>query len=121
MQINVEHPDSHSVQAYATERLKINDTWYTQNIIVNHERIIPDWTSKSIQDLDASDMETLLSLSPELIIMGHNHLNAFPNSQLIAQISQQRIGIESMSISAACRTYNVLISENRNAVLAVIW
>ena len=121
MQINLEQPDSHSIQAYSDDTLKINDNWYTQNIVVNKESIIPDWTSKSIQDIQITDIDAILALEPEIIIFGHNSRDAFPSNTLVAEVAKQRIGLESMSIAAACRTYNVLLGENRKVVLAIIW
>ena len=41
--------------------------------------------------------------------------------QCMSLLSQQRIGIECMSIGAACRTYNILLSEHRAVVAGFIF
>ncbi|HAU0934786.1 TPA: hypothetical protein JBH70_12550, partial [Legionella pneumophila] len=55
------------------------------------------------------------------IIIGHLQTGKTLPVTLISQLSQKRIGIECMSIGAACRTYNVLLSEHRAVVAGFIF
>jgi uncharacterized protein len=34
---------------------------------------------------------------------------------------EQRIGVETMDTAAACRTFNVLVSEGRNVIAALLF
>jgi hypothetical protein len=38
-----------------------------------------------------------------------------------ARLIERRIGVETMDTAAACRTYNVLVSEGRSVVAACCW
>ena len=45
----------------------------------------------------------------------------FPRAALRAEFGARAIGLEVMELGAACRTFNVLVSEGRRAVLAVLF
>lgn len=120
MNINLEATDRHSIQAYGDNKIQINSIIYEHSLIVSREEIISDFIINNIQDMDENYLQRLLIHHPEVIIIGHEQNGTFPPLPLISQLSQQRIGIECMSIGAACRTYNVLLSENRNAVAGII-
>jgi len=121
MQINLEQADKHSVQAYTENSLKINDAWYSQNLIVNNQSIITDWSAKSICSLTHEDLQPVLESNPEIIIIGHQEKGIFPPAELMAATARERIGLESMSIDAACRTFNILLNEQRNVALVILW
>ncbi|MCC5791129.1 MAG: hypothetical protein JJT82_00765 [Legionellaceae bacterium] len=121
MQIHLEQGAVHSIQAYSEEGLRINHQWYRQNIILHREAIITEWPVKSIRLLDTAHLPDLLEYEPEIIIIGHQEPGSFPPMALMAELAKKRIGLESMSITAACRTFNILLSEERKVVLGIIW
>lgn len=116
MQINLEATDQHAVQAYGHDQIQINSILYSRSLIVSRTEIITDIEINSIKSLKDDYVELLLQLNPELVIIGHQELGQFPPMEIIVKLSQHRIGIECMSIGAACRTYNVLLSEQRAVV-----
>lgn len=120
MHINLEQQDTHSVQAYTEDSLQIDGAWYSQNLIVNNRSIITDWTAKCIRSLVWDDLLPALEWDPEIILIGHQNPGVFPPTPVVMAASQARIGLETMSIDAACRTYNVLLGEHRNVVLAIL-
>lgn len=119
MHISLETPDQHSIQTYSDSQIQINSLLYTQSLIVSKQEVLTDITIRSIQGINETYMEQLLKHKPELIIIGHKE-HCLPPIQRIAQLSQQGIGIEFMSIGAACRTYNILLSELRAVTLGLI-
>ncbi len=120
MHINLEASEQHAVQAYSDKQIQINPIIYEQSLIVSREEIITNVTINSIQHINQNHLDLLLQCKPELIIIGHKNTGTFPPMDIIAQLSQQRIGIECMSIGAACRTYNVLLSEYRAVIAGFI-
>jgi uncharacterized protein len=120
MHINLESADQYSVQAYSDSQVKINDIAYQRNLIVNNQGVL-DWSILTIHELDETRLQEILSFTPEVIIIGHTATGKFPPFSTINYLSQKRIGIECMSIGAACRTYNVLLSEHREVVLGIIF
>jgi len=43
-----------------------------------------------------------------------------PHPRLTAQLAKHRIGVETMDFGAACRTYNILMSEGRRVAAALL-
>ena len=61
-----------------------------------------------------------LLLGPEIIILGTGSTQVFPPPQVTGVLRQSGVGVEIMANDAACRTFNVLLSEDRRVVLALI-
>lgn len=121
MNINLEAAELHAVQAYGEKQIQINSIVYENSLIVSREQIIIDVAIKNIQEMDDEYLEQLLLCKPELVIIGHENTGKFPPFEIISKLSQQRIGIECMSVGAACRTYNVLLGEMRAVVAGFIF
>ncbi|EHL29070.1 Mth938-like domain-containing protein [Legionella drancourtii] len=121
MHINLEAAENHAVQAYSDNQIQINSIVYERSLIVSKTEIITELAIKDIQEIDEQYLQQLIKFKPEVIIIGHENTGKFPPMSIISQLSQQRIGIECMSIGAACRTYNVLLSEERAVVAGFIF
>jgi uncharacterized protein len=61
-----------------------------------------------------------VALKPEVVIYGSGPRLVFPPAALTRVLFERRIGLETMDTAAACRTYNVLASEGRSVVAALI-
>lgn len=120
MNINLEASEQHAIQAYGDNKIQINSIIYEHSLIVSREEIITDTAIKNILDMNGEYLNLLLQFDPEIIIIGHENTGKFPPLSIISNLSQHRIGIECMSIGAACRTYNVLLGENRKVVAGII-
>lgn len=121
MHINLESAEKHAVQAYTDHQIQIDSIVYERSLIVSKEEIITDLTIQNIREINEDYLKLLLRVQPEVIIIGHGQTGVFPDLSIISQLSQQRIGIESMSIGAASRTYNVLLGEQRAVVAGFIF
>lgn len=120
MQINLETNEAHAIQAYSDTQVKINSIIYEHSLIVSRQEIITDIAINNIQEITDHSIELLLECKPEVIIVGHGAAGQLPPFAIISQLAQKNIGIEFMSIGAACRTYNVLLSEFRDVVALII-
>ena len=78
------------------------------------------WAPARLDVLEAAHFDEILALAPELVIFGSGHRMRFPPAATLAALIGRRIGVESMDTAAACRTYNVLVSEGRKVVAALI-
>ncbi len=58
-------------------------------------------------------------MPPPLFILGVGGAPAAPMSDLSASLKGRGIALELMSTAAACRTWNVLMSEGRDAAAGV--
>lgn len=116
MHIHLETTEKHAVQAYSETQIQINQINYRKSLIVSKEKIITHVQITDIDEINHDHLHLLIHLSPELIILGHTRRGKFPPFSILAQLAQQRIGVESMDIGGACRTYNILLGEGRQVV-----
>ncbi len=120
MHINLEAADAHAVQSYSDNSIQIDSIVYKDSLIVSRKKIITDLTIKNISDIKESCLKLLLEGMPELILIGHKETGVFPPVSIINTLAQQKIGFECMSLGAACRTYNILLSEGRSVTACFI-
>ncbi|WP_454783806.1 Mth938-like domain-containing protein [Legionella sp. WA2024007413] len=121
MKINLESAELHAVQAYSDNKIQINSIVYERSLIVSKTEIISDLPIKNIEEIDEHYMNLLTQFKPEIIIIGHEHTGKLLSLSIMKHFADQRIGIECMSIGAACRTYNVLLSEYRAVIAGFIF
>jgi uncharacterized protein len=79
-----------------------------------------EWDAKRFEELTPEHFAVLGDTKPELIIFGSGAKIKFPHPKLIANLMNQRIGVETMDTPAACRTYNILAGEGRHVVGAFL-
>ncbi len=112
--------DHHQIRGVEPGRVFVTDQWYEGSLVVGARYLNADWPVTSMDELDAEQIATLVELGPELVIVGvgqRQHLLP-PESQL--GFIRHGIGVECMTLDAAARTFNILMSENRRALAALI-
>ncbi len=120
MHISLENSENNSIQAYSDEEIKVNSNLYRQSLIISSHEIISDWQIKTIKELNEDNLSPLLRYEPKIIIIGHKQQGQFAPMSIMAELANRRVGLETMSIGAACRTFNVLLGEHREVVLGII-
>lgn len=109
-----------TVTAYGKDYVSVNAVRHTQNIIVMPDRIIPAWAVSTSAAMVLADFELLASLETEIILLGTGNALRFPPPEFMRPLIEARKGLEVMDMQAACRTYNVLISEGRKVAAALL-
>jgi uncharacterized protein len=94
----------------------IIDRVYERSLLLNAESVIEDFPPRRVEDLDASAIQKVLSLEPEVVLLGTGARITFPAAAVLAEFLKRRVGLEAMDNAAAARTFNVLIGEGRRAV-----
>ncbi|MBD3755330.1 MAG: Mth938-like domain-containing protein [Gammaproteobacteria bacterium] len=117
-----EHRDSnvYVVKHYEPGEVKINDRRLQKSCFLNQKELVENWPCEHIDALTTEHLDALLALNPEVILLGTGEIQVFPAPQLFAYCSAKGVGLEVMHNLAACRTYNVLTTEDREVVLALI-
>ncbi len=90
------------------------------SVLVPWQGAVLPWPPSRHGDLLAAHFDAVLALQPELVIFGSGPRLAFVAPALLRTLIEHRIGVETMDTAAACRTYNVLVSEGRSAVAALL-
>jgi uncharacterized protein len=93
---------------------------FTSSVLVPWRGEVLPWPVDRFEALGPAHFESLLQLQPELVILGSGRRLLFPAPALFACLIERRIGLETMDTAAACRTYNVLASEGRTVVAALM-
>jgi len=109
-----------AIRAYEKGKLIINQQAYHNSLIIMPEQLIPDWRPQTVEDLIAVDFDELITLKPSMIILGTGEKQIFPSPTLYAAAINAGIGVEIMNTPAACRTYNILMSEGRSIAAALM-
>jgi uncharacterized protein len=108
------------IRSYAPGRIAVNQDVYTASLIVTPDRIIADWRPRSVAELTVADIEVVCGLEPEVVLLGTGARLTFPDPTVTRGLVTAQIGFEAMDTGAACRTFNVLMSEGRRVVAALL-
>ena len=121
MDLTLQKPGNHLFVRYATpDGIQVVDEFYSSAIILSANEIITDWPVRSVQDIERRHLEKILELAPEVVLIGTGREQVFLPPEQLMVFYERGVGIEVMNTSAACRTFNVLVSESRNVVGALI-
>ncbi|HET7921877.1 MAG TPA: Mth938-like domain-containing protein [Gammaproteobacteria bacterium] len=112
--------DVNVIRAYAPGRINVNDTLISRSFILSPGQLIEDWAPQAPDDITLEHLQAALALKPEILVIGTGTALQFPAASLTAEIQRRGIGLEVLDTAAACRTYNVLVSENRNVVAVLL-
>jgi uncharacterized protein len=109
-----------TVTGYDQSGVEINAKRFDYSVLVMPETPPRAWDVSRFEDLTAAHFEQIASDKPDVVVLGTGERQRFVHPRLIASLSDQRIGVESMDSHAACRTYNILMGEGRKVTLALI-
>lgn len=101
-------------------RLTINETVYTASLVLSPRSLLEAWPPAHIDSLEAAHIKPILALEPELVLLGTGNTLVFPDTAVLRELIAAGIGYEIMDTAAACRTYNILMSEGRGVVAGLI-
>lgn len=108
------------IQAYEAGKLKVAELWLDYSVSLAFGELAKPWPVTDIKELTLTALEPLLALQPELLLLGTGVKLIFPANNLMAEITARKIGVEIMDTAAACRTYNLLLGEQRRVIAALI-
>ncbi|MBO6785107.1 MAG: Mth938-like domain-containing protein [Alphaproteobacteria bacterium] len=109
------------VEAYGPGRFRVSGTVHETSVIVFAERTIP-WSVARFGDLGAEDFAPVLEMADELeiLLLGCGPRMELVPSRLRDPLRARGVVIEPMDTGAAARTFNLLLSEDRQVAAALI-
>lgn len=110
----------YQITGYHTDAVIINDIKYKNSLILTADSIINPWPVQSIDDLNEQTLKPLLELNADVVLLATGRKQQFPGARLMGQFGQRGIGLEIMDIGALCRTFNILVAEDRAVVAAIL-
>jgi uncharacterized protein len=108
------------VRSYGTGELRVNDDVYRSAIIISASAVHATPDIRDVEDLARLDPARILALDPELVLLGTGPRQIFPSASFRGQFLSAGIGVEVMDTGAACRTFNVLVAEQRRVVAVLM-
>lgn len=110
----------YQIRAYKPGFIQINETLFTQSVIVSNHQLIDNWKPQSVAELTIEALATVITLKPHILLIGTGSSLVFIPIEIYGELINQGIGVEIMDTGAACRTYNALTAENRHVAAALI-
>jgi uncharacterized protein len=121
MKFQLDEPQGgNSISRHDARSVWVNGRPHTASVLVPWRGDVQAWAPSRFEELSAAHFEAILAIKPELVIFGSGARLRFPGPALWRALVGARIGFEVMDIGAACRTYNVLASEGRNVLAALL-
>ncbi|HEX3913783.1 MAG TPA: MTH938/NDUFAF3 family protein [Steroidobacteraceae bacterium] len=108
------------IRAYGNGELRVNGDIYRGALILSATSIIAEPNIHNLEELVALGASRILALEPELVLLGTGTRQIFPAQEFSAQFLRAGIGFEVMDTGAACRTFNVLVSEQRRVAAMLL-
>ncbi|MFM9917748.1 MAG: Mth938-like domain-containing protein [Rhizobacter sp.] len=112
---------TNAIARHGKDGVMVNGTQFTSSVVVPWTGIVTSWNVARFAELTVDHFAALVQHDPELVLFGSGEKLRFPPASLLRSLIERRIGFETMDTAAACRTYNVLLSEGRNVVAALLF
>jgi len=106
--------------AHGAGYVDVDGERFTRPVIVTPQQVHTDWEVAGFDALTEYHFARLLALEPESLLLGTGPRQRFPHPQLYRRLPEARLGVECMDSPAACRTYNILVAEDRKVAAAIL-
>lgn len=121
MDLSLDRPGTYLfVRRVTASSITVVDRELTTSFLLSPERAVENWPISASNQLDASHVEAILELKPEVVLLGTGERQVFPAPAFMAGLLRKGVGVEVMDNAAAARTYDLLAGENRRVVAAFI-
>jgi uncharacterized protein len=109
-----------TITGYGEGYVMVNGERRSSPVVVMPDRV-EDWRAKAFDQLSTEDFSFLRKLAADIVLLGTGPRQRFPHPRLTAELAQAGIGLEVMDLQAACRTYNILVAEERKVAAALLF
>ena len=120
LKFHLTRPDGRNLfTGYGPGFVAINGAQHRSSVIVTADQVLP-WEADNPQALTEAVFAKLAALPVEILLLGTGASLAFPHPRLTQPLRDAGIGLEVMDTAAACRTYNILLGEDRRVAAALV-
>lgn len=109
-----------AVKTATTDGIHIGENIYTHSILLTAGNIESLNEIQSLEDISNEVLEKILVKHPDVILIGTGSQAQRPSSKQNLDWLNAGVGIETMDTQAACRTFNLLMSEDREVAAILL-
>jgi uncharacterized protein len=120
MKLQPDKSDVQTLTAHGPGWVAINNERVEHSVVLGSRGERFAWECANFDELGPEHFAQLAALGAELVIFGSGQRIRFPQPAWLRALIAQRTGVETMDTAAACRTYNILASEGRHVVAALL-
>ena len=121
MKLHLSNTDGRSaITGYGPGYVEINARRYETNVVV-----LPTSVESALNPCQDGNFGTdtvtyLATLDIEIVLLGTGSTQRFPPPATLRPLIEAGIGFEIMDTKAACRTFNILVAEDRRVAAALL-
>ena len=114
-------PGRAPIDAYGNGGFRFADMSHRGSILCLPEGVFA-WDARGPEDLDLDRLGPVIEAlsAPAFLLLGTGRTQVFPPLEIRRAFVEADFGLEPMDTGAACRTYNVLLAEERPVAAALI-
>ena len=114
MKLDFDQNDTTPIVAeYSDAGIVIANHNFSQAFVACGDEFITENVPERVEDLSEDLMEAIAARNVDIIILGTGISQIFPDAAILLPALKHGVGVEVMDTGAACRSYNVLVSEGR--------
>jgi len=122
MQLDEHKPEQqYFIHSLGPEAIQIVETRYDYSLLLSPENGVTEWPVGDVAELQTRHLQPILEWGPDVVLLATGRRQRFPDRSIQIEMLRNGIGLEVMTLEAAARTFNVLASEDRRVVAALIW
>lgn len=108
-----ETPSAVTIRHVEKGRLIIGEESLTGQVLLFPDGIDREWRPQRDRELGVGDLDAIVARGPEILLLGTGWESRLPPRDVTFALARRGIGFESMDTAAACRTFNILVAEDR--------
>jgi uncharacterized protein len=111
-----------AIEAFGRRGFRVDGLWRPGSLLILDDAA-HDWRPTALAELEVHDFDTIIAAPPgalEFVLLGTGPTPALPPRAIGEALRAAGLGLEFMATEAAARTHNVLASQGRLFVTALI-
>ena len=84
------------------------------------DSLLCPWPVNTLEQLSIELLAPIFESKPAVVLLGTGARQRFPEARIFGLFGEQGIGLEVMDNGALCRTFNILVAEDRAVTAAII-
>jgi uncharacterized protein len=117
MKLNEGRPGaSQLIRRYGVDGVTVGNDSYALPILIDATGVDTAFEARALAELTPADLQRIFDRRPGIVLAGSAASRWQPRPDVRHAFESQRIALEAMDLGAACRTFNVLLQEDREVV-----